>query len=64
MHRLAGDLDAARTALAEAESFRAAVAAGPDSELGRAVSRLRLALDPFPPESQPPAPIFLYASRE
>jgi len=38
---IAGDLDAARGALAEAESLAAAVGAGPDSELGLALARVR-----------------------
>jgi hypothetical protein len=38
---LAGDLDAAKGALAEAESLAAAIGAGPDSELGLALARVR-----------------------
>jgi predicted ATPase/class 3 adenylate cyclase len=38
---LAGDLDAARDALTEAESLAAAIGAGPDSELGLALARVR-----------------------
>jgi len=38
---LTGDLDAARDALAEAESLAAAIGAGPDSELGAALARVR-----------------------
>jgi predicted ATPase/class 3 adenylate cyclase/Tfp pilus assembly protein PilF len=38
---LAGDLDAARDALAEAESLATATGAGPDSELGLALARVR-----------------------
>lgn len=38
---LAGDAAAARAALAEAEALTAAAAAGPDSELGKALARLR-----------------------
>jgi len=39
--QLAGDLDAARRALAEAESLASASGAGPDSELGLALARVR-----------------------
>ncbi|TMG74819.1 MAG: tetratricopeptide repeat protein, partial [Betaproteobacteria bacterium] len=38
---LAGDLDAAKNALAEAESLATATGAGPDSELGLALARVR-----------------------
>ena len=38
---LAGDPDAAKKALAEAESLATAIGAGPDSELGLALSRVR-----------------------
>jgi len=38
---LAGDLDAAKDALAEAESLATATGAGPDSELGLALARVR-----------------------
>jgi predicted ATPase/class 3 adenylate cyclase len=37
----AGDIDAAKDVLAEAESLAAAVGAGPDSELGLALARVR-----------------------
>ncbi len=39
-----GDLGAARTTLAEAETLMAAIGAGPDSELGREIAKLRVAL--------------------
>ena len=39
-----GDLDAARAALAEAETVAAATDAGPDSELARRIVTLREAL--------------------
>jgi len=39
--RLAGDLDAAKNTLAEAESLATAIGAGPDSELGLALARVR-----------------------
>jgi predicted ATPase/class 3 adenylate cyclase/Tfp pilus assembly protein PilF len=38
---LAGDLDTARDVLAEAESLAAAIGAGPESELGLALARVR-----------------------
>ena len=40
----AGDLDLARAALAEAEGVMAAIGAGPESELGREVAKLRAAI--------------------
>jgi len=39
--RLVGDLDAAKHALAEAESLATAIGAGPESELGLALARVR-----------------------
>jgi len=41
MEHLTGNPDAARAALAEADSFDSAVAAGPGSELGLAIARVR-----------------------
>jgi predicted ATPase/class 3 adenylate cyclase/Tfp pilus assembly protein PilF len=38
---IAGDLDAAKNTLAEAESLATAIGAGPDSELGLALARVR-----------------------
>ena len=38
---LAGDLDTARTALAAAKTVAEAIGAGPDSEVGRAIDKLR-----------------------
>ena len=42
--RASGDLALARASLAEAESLAAATGAGPDSDLGRSIARLRASL--------------------
>ena len=44
LERTGGDLAAARSCLAEVEALAAAIHAGPDSELGRELAKLRQAL--------------------